>query len=325
MREEILHHIYRIPIPLPGNPLRELNSYVILGGNRNLLIDTGFRQPACQKALFDGLAQLGLRPGDVEVLLTHLHSDHSGLAPEAAGNHPICIGEEDMLYLSDEAHKDFHWQQMNDRFREEGFPARLLDHMEQTNPARSMAPPQGGHYLPLLDHQVLEVGDYRLECIPMPGHTPGQMCFWSEEQGAMFLGDHVLFDITPNITAWPRMEDALGTYLDSLKKIRAYPVRLPLPGHRGRGDFLSRVDELIEHHHLRLEETLSVVNARPGLPAYDVAGGMTWKIRASSWEDFPPAQKWFAVGECMSHLDYLVLRGTIRKEIQNGKASYFAV
>ncbi|MFQ8841384.1 MAG: hypothetical protein ACLR8P_11160 [Clostridium fessum] len=30
---------------------------------------------------------------------------------------------------------------------------------------------------------------------------------------------------------------------------------------------------------------------------------------AASWEEFPPSQKWFAVGECMAHLDYLRLRG----------------
>ena len=121
----------------------------------------------------------------------------------------------------------------------------------------------------------------------------------------MFTGDHVLFDITPNITAWIQMKDALGTYLDSLRKIDAYDVRLALPGHRKTGDFHQRIAQLLEHHHRRLDEALSVVKAHPGRPAYDIAGHMTWKIRANSWQDFPVAQKWFAVGECMSHLDYL--------------------
>ena len=85
MPEEIMQNIHRIPVPLPGNPLKELNAYLIRGKDRNLLIDTGFRQPACREALFAGLRELGLRRGDVDVLLTHLHSDHAGLAPEAAG------------------------------------------------------------------------------------------------------------------------------------------------------------------------------------------------------------------------------------------------
>ena len=40
---------------------------------------------------------------------------------------------------------------------------------------------------------------------------------------------------------------------------------------------------------------------------------MTWKIRSRDWESFPPVQKWFAVGECLSHLDHLVFRGDIRR------------
>ena len=47
----------------------------------------------------------------------------------------------------------------------------------------------------------------------------------------MLLGDHVLFDITPNITDWWDVPDSLGDYLRSLDKLVAYPVTLPLPGH----------------------------------------------------------------------------------------------
>jgi hypothetical protein len=42
---------------------------------------------------------------------------------------------------------------------------------------------------------------------------------------------------------------------------------------------------------------------------------MTWKISAKSWAEFPPGQKWFAIGEALSHLNYLRLRGKIRREM----------
>ena len=45
------------------------------------------------------------------------------------------------------------------------------------------------------------VGDYTLEMISVPGHTPGNAMFWAEKQGVMFTGDHILFDISPNITS----------------------------------------------------------------------------------------------------------------------------
>ena len=327
MFEECLPRVYRIPVPLPNNPLRELNSYLLLGGDRDLLVDTGFRQPECRAALFAALKELGARPGRTDVLLTHLHSDHSGLAPEVteAGGH-IYVSTIDRAQL--EGYNDGtreSWRAMDRVFSAEGFPPELMA-QNSTNPARALAPAAAHNYVSLSDGQVLTVGEYRLRCLLTPGHTPGQMCFWLEEQKAMLLGDHVLFDITPNITSWPGVDDSLGDYLDSLKAVRGYDVVLPLPGHRGRGDFKGRIDELIEHHGHRLEEAFAAVRDHPGLGAYRLAGFMTWKIRASTWDDFPLAQKWFAVGECISHLDHLRAQGRIRRETDaRGSHLYYAL
>ncbi|WP_297211748.1 MBL fold metallo-hydrolase [uncultured Flavonifractor sp.] len=326
MPEQIIPNLYRIPVPLPGNPLKELNAYLIRGKDRPLLVDTGFRQEPCRQALFAQLKELGLRPGEVDVLLTHLHSDHSGLAPEAAGERGviyISAVDRPTLDCTREEQAE-HWAATTRRFAAEGFPPELLRDMASTNPARSMAPPEGGHYESLVDGQVLEAGGFRLRALLMPGHTPGQMCFWVEGEGLLLLGDHVLFDITPNITSWPQLPDALGAYLDSLDRIRNYvPVR-SLPGHRGGGALVPRVDALKEHHRLRLEEAYQAVKNHPGAGAYELAGYMTWKIRAGSWAEFPVAQKWFAVGECMSHLDHLMVQGRITRKTEEGLNRYQA-
>ena len=320
-----MEHIYRIPVPLPGNPLKELNAYLIKGRDRNLLIDTGFRQDECRQALFAGLRELGLEPGDADILLTHLHSDHAGLAPEAAGGADIYVSKVDMPFLADMNERVASREASSRRFLAEGFPADLVAHRTDSNPAWALAPVEGGRYVGLEDGDVIEAGGYRLRCLLMPGHTPGQMCFWMEEQQTMFLGDHVLFDITPNITSWAALPDALGTYLEKLREIRAYDVRRPLPGHRKPGDMKARVEQLLAHHARRLEEAYQAVARHPGAAAYELAGYMTWKIRANSWEDFPLSQKWFAVGECMSHLTHLMAQGRIRQEVQDGRNAYFAI
>ena len=81
---EVLPEVFRIPVPLEGNPLKELNSYLFRGSReakqRNLLVDTGFRTEGCKKALLKGLEQLGVSMEDTDILLTHLHADHSGNA-----------------------------------------------------------------------------------------------------------------------------------------------------------------------------------------------------------------------------------------------------
>lgn len=324
MTQEVLPGIFRIPVPLKGNPLKELNSYLIMGKDRSLLIDTGFRQESCREALTAGLKELGARREDTDVLLTHLHADHSGLAPEFVGrDRNIYVSAPDHDYLDANTRKKL-WGRADAIYLSAGFPRHLLDALTSSVPARSMAAPEYEGYRILAHGDVMEAGNYRLTATVTPGHTPGHLCYWMEEQGVMFSGDHVLFDITPNITAWVGVENSLGDYLDSLSAIRTYDVKLTLPGHRATGNFKARIDELLRHHDARLAECLAVVKRRQGMTVYEIASHMTWKIRADSWEAFPNNQKWFAVGECMSHLDYLKAAGRVRLEHDGAVEHYFA-
>lgn len=326
MAEQIMQNIYRLPVPLLGSPLKELNVYLIKGKDRNLLIDTGYRTESCRQALFGQLAELGLRPGDVEVLLTHLHADHSGLADEAAGaGGTVYIGRRDRFIFGPEADWQAYRARSDARFAAEGFPPELMAAMPLANPSRTAAPPRDLPHVCLDDGDVLEAGGYRLRCLLTPGHTPGHLCFWLENEQAMFLGDHVLFDISPNITCWDGFDDALGVYLQSLKKLQGYDVKTPLPAHRGSGDLKQRLDALLLHHEERLEEVLQIVRSTPGINAYDLAGRMRWRIRARSWAEFPLTQKWFAVGETMAHLDHLVVRGALLRQDDGGTVRYYPV
>ncbi len=325
MVEEVYRNIYRIGVALPGNPLRELNSYLIRGRDRDLLIDTGFRRPICQQMLEKGLSELGSDPSRRDVLVTHLHSDHCGMADLFAGpERHIYMSGVDLELFALSSDPSYSWDTRNYRFHEEGFPAALLEEVYATNPARTEKMPGVDHrFLPLKDGDVLRVGDYALETLLVPGHTPGNCMFYLRDQQVMFTGDHVLFDITPNITNWVSMRDSLGSYLDQLRRVRDLPVRLALPGHRKTGNYRDRVDAILAHHKRRLDEVLVILGDRPGLCGYDIAAEMRWKIRARSWEDFPPVQKWFAVGECMSHLDYHLVRGSIRCEKEGGLRRYY--
>ena len=50
MLTKIAENLYKKVVPLPNNPLRELNVYLITG-EKNLLIDTGFNRIECEEAL----------------------------------------------------------------------------------------------------------------------------------------------------------------------------------------------------------------------------------------------------------------------------------
>jgi glyoxylase-like metal-dependent hydrolase (beta-lactamase superfamily II) len=310
---------------LPDNPLKELNSYLIRDPERSLLIDTGFRFRACREALLSGFAEIGEDPGAVDIFLTHLHADHSGLSSEIVGDdRHIYISEMDGAWLRNIPTAGDRWASYQSWDTLAGMPAKIVEQMQRLNPAVRFAPPDGTRYTTLRDGDVLHAGGYELRCVLTPGHSPGHMCLWDERNGLMFTGDHVLFDITPNITAWPSVDDSLGNYLDSLRAVREYPVKTAFPGHRKPGDFHARIEELFLHHDRRLDEVGQIVRENPGLTAHEIAGMMRWKIRATTWDEFPPSQKIFAVGECLSHLDYLRLRDVVSRELDGKVYRYFS-
>lgn len=323
--EQVAKNIYRIPVPLPKNPLRELNSYLIRGEDRCLLIDTGFRMDECREALLAGLAELGVDHREVDFFITHLHSDHSGLAPDLTGEgRSIYVSEVDRRWLQYVEDREEHTAGLRRRLEASAMPADILDRLLSVNPAFSLAVKPGcEQYVGVYDGDVIPVGEYRLRCILTPGHAPGQMCLWEEAHRIMFTADQVLFDITPNITSWPELDNALKDYMDSLERMRQYPVELALPAHRAAGDYHRRIDQLLEHHHKRLQEVRDILTREPGLAGYEIAGRMTWIIRAKNWEDFPMAQKFFAVGECQSHLDYLERLGDIYHRPVDGVWKYY--
>jgi glyoxylase-like metal-dependent hydrolase (beta-lactamase superfamily II) len=137
------------------------------------------------------------------------------------------------------------------------------------------------------------------------------MCLYEAGKKILFSGDHILFDITPNISYWPQMKDALRSYLASLDKMSTLDVSLVLPGHRSSWhNHLERVEELKKHHRQRLDEVVTALQDGD-MTAYEVAPYITWKIECSDWEQFPIAQKFFAVGETMAHLRYLENDGIV--------------
>jgi len=313
MIREIEQNIFSFPIPLPGNPLKWLNCYVIRGGSggRSLLIDTGFRMKECADALMQGMWELALEYDKTDVLITHLHSDHSGNARllQQLGCNIRMTREDHQLICRG------GWGSENSRYQREGMAPGVLTEIQRKNPALSYAPAPFDADL-VRDGDVLSYAGYDMECIQVPGHSPGNLCLYNRSGKIMFTSDHVLFDITPNITAWDGMPDVLGTYLESLQKIYGYDTRVSLPGHRTAGTvFLQeRIDQIRCHHQVRLSETYEIVSRCQGMTAYEIAGHMSWNIRTRNWDSFPAGQKWFAVGEALAHLEYLLNRRKIRRE-----------
>jgi hypothetical protein len=59
-----------------------------------------------------------------------------------------------------------------------------------------------------------------------------------------------------------------------------------------------------------LDEVLTILK-KGSMSAFKMAAHMTWDIDCESWDQFPVAQKWFALGEAIAHLRYLEEDGRI--------------
>jgi len=301
--------IYRIVVPIPDNPLKNLNSYVVINEPGALVIDTGFNRVECRNALLEGLRELRLEIKDCTLFLTHVHSDHCGLAPLfAQAGAEIRMSAIDWDFLGTRVAAD-GWNSLEELFLLHGFPPGELEKQGTGNHARIYSP---GYQFPatlVTDGEEFDLNGLRFRCVWTPGHTPGHMCLYMPQQKLLFAGDHVLYTITPNISPWEGVPDSLGDYLKSLNKINGLEVVRGFPAHREEGAFYPRIAAIQEHHALRLKELAGLIQRCPGKTAYELAQGMTWSVRGRRWADFPPNQKWFATGETIAHLNYLVFTG----------------
>jgi glyoxylase-like metal-dependent hydrolase (beta-lactamase superfamily II) len=326
MTVQVAPDIYQIDVPLPKNPLKNLNSYVVKGQGGHLIIDTGFNRRECREALLAGLNQLNIDMNETDIFLTHFHSDHSGLAAEIASDQTrifISAADEPLLRVVSEKESLLSVTRTaltEKLYTEEGFPAQDIVRVKTVSPGRVYSVNKVFPYTHVRDGDTLHIGGRDFTCVATPGHTPGHMCLYLEREKIMFLGDHVLFDITPNIAIWAEiMMDSLDYFIQSLNKIKQYDCRWAFPAHRSvSGDLNQRIEQLLDHHQARLQDILRIVREHKQMNAYQIASHMKWDINAKCWEDFPLAQKWFAVGEAIAHLNHLTDHEQLVKTKEQG-------
>ncbi|MBK5245624.1 MAG: MBL fold metallo-hydrolase [Eubacteriaceae bacterium] len=317
--------IYQFHIPLPNNPLKNLNCYVVKTENGNLLVDTGFNQTECFAALTMSLRELNIDMNETTLFLTHLHLDHIGLVDKIRSEKTrVLMGAEDYDYFGQMLTGNI-WDEFGKRFFEEGFPLKSVHDQEEIKQAIAHTPQKLFDITPIRDGESFFIGNYEFECVLTPGHTPGNTCLYLKNEKIMFSGDHILFDITPSIIFWPNVRNSLKDYLTSLEKLKTYDICLALPGHRSNKiDVYERIEQLKKHHLKRVETIYNIVKMKKNQNAYQIASQLEWFMRGKSWSQFPNQQKVFAVGETISHLDYLFECNRINKFIMDGVFVYHA-
>lgn len=311
MYTELAKNIYRIEVPLPKNPMKLLNSYLIKGKDRNLLIDTGFNRPECREALFSALEELHLSLDNTDFFITHLHADHSGQIFGLKTQKNTAYAEPREAHVINRLHDDTYWEHIYEEFRQEGLKM-TKDEALATHPGVMWRPDDTIDFTDINDGDILSVGDYNLRAIVTSGHSPGHTCLYDDDKKILFAGDMILGDITPNLCYELFLPDPLTDYVDSLDKVEALDIQTIYVGHRNMLEHpYDRIKSLRIHHTERCKEALDVLKRRGPQDSWDAAANMTWDISAKNWEGFPPSQKWFATGEAYAHMIFMYKKGFV--------------
>jgi len=323
--KKLAENLYQMNIPLPKSPLRVIQAYIIIGEKRNLLIDTCFNGDESEQAVLAGFGELGITPENTDVFVTHMHVDHSGLIArlKRPGN-TIYASVVDAEYIN-AFQNPKHWGWIFQSNIVAGVPKEEQLQVTQ-HVAYHQRPERIVEMTRLEMGDVLEAGGYRLEVVDLKGHTPGQIGLWDAEKGFLFCGDHILSGISPNITAWNFEEDYLQYFCDSLERVRGLSVKRLFPAHRAPSpDVNVRIDELLEHHVVRLDIMRGLLK-KHGVPmsAYEVAAEVEWN-QDKQLKDLPVQQKWFACSETLAHLQHLYFIGEVTRTEDEAGAYRFAI
>jgi len=161
-----------------------------------------------------------LAPGPIKwILVTHTHPDHSPAVAALAER----TGAERL-----------------------GRPAPDGQHQDKTfEPDRVLA-----------NGEIFRTAEFKLEVIHTPGHASNHLCYFNDEIGWLFTGDHIISGSTVVIDP---PDGNMSDYLDSLERLMNKILAVIAPGHGDPMDSpYEAIDWIIKH---RLEREAKVIAA----------------------------------------------------------------
>jgi glyoxylase-like metal-dependent hydrolase (beta-lactamase superfamily II) len=270
--------------------------------------------------LDEALSTLGKTTKDIDrIFLTHFHADHCGIAgriQEISGA-AVHLSDVDESRLQQNNRLEELAGRARQFFLPQGLPLKAMDTLIKLMAVfrKATIPFRVGS--PLVPRERITLGDRTFEVIPAPGHTAGQMCFYFPDEAILLAGDHILPDITPNLSPDIfRLEyRPLKSFLESLGAIRDLPVRMVYPAHGDPfPDLPKRIDEMKEHH---AERTQLIVEALRGKEktAFDVSGDIFGT-------ELPEFDQFLALNETYVHLVELMDKGVVMTGERDGLVLY---
>lgn len=302
----------RLPLPFA---LEHVNAYAIRDGDGWAVVDTGLSTSLTRQLWEAALAgPLGGLPV-TQLICTHMHPDHIGLAGWLCGRFGVPLLMSRLEYVTarmlladtgtsaPEGHAAFFtaagWTEAQvQAWRDEyGTFGRRVEPLPRT-------------FQRLSDGDVILIGGEDWTVTVGSGHSPEHVCLWRRSDDVILSGDQVLPRISSNVSVYPTepLADPLGDWLASLDKLEAlWPEDafiVPAHGEPFRG-LHPRLKALKRGHAVSLErltralaEPKRVVDLFVAVFGRAIGDGLLG----------------MASGECLAHLIYLERRGVVTRD-----------
>ncbi len=315
--ERVLEDVVRVRVEHPGTYIGHVNLYLLELEEGRLLVDTGFRQTAAElaRSLREIIGNSRLK----EVVLTHIHNDHTGGVREVRAvftpEMRMHRKEIEMVGFMRSVVESGGYQ-LRALGLDEGLRRDVLDFFRINLQYLSI------DYEPLKGGEEFESVAGRWRVIPTPGHTPGHVTLFDVKRRVLISGDHLLPNETSNVSFYPVEEyDALRSYLQSLVLTESVGPELVLPAHgKPFTNVKERIDYLFDHHRRRLTEALA--GAGKGGDLVDVARSISWS--RGRFDELGPIDRWLAVLETLAHLQFLINEGFVEARREGEKVVFAA-
>lgn len=316
----------RMPLPIA---LDHINLWLLRDGDGWTIVDTGYDVQTCKDVwnkVFDGF----LAPESVkQIIVTHLHPDHIGLAAWLANrcDCPILISEGELNLYCEIHHRDQEstrstaiafLQELG--FDDESVANYVPFFLSDKKPLGARV--QKDNCTFIKDGDTIDIDARRWRVVSGNGHSPEHSCLYCEALELMISGDQAIPRISSNVSVYPsnRHDDPLGDWLSSCEKLQnEIPnATLILPSHQEpfKG-IVERMQQLIDDHLAQLNRLRLAVHA----PISAI------QARAILFDrELNLIETILATGETLAHLNYLVHQSEIEMQISSsGLALYSAI
>jgi glyoxylase-like metal-dependent hydrolase (beta-lactamase superfamily II) len=319
-------------IQLANREFEGRNNVYLFPDEPTTLVDAGVASEVGRRTLRSGLEDAGLAVADVdEVLVTHWHYDHTGLAGEIQEESGATIRAHEAdapLVAGDPEAVEAEHALTRRRLREWGLPDGPREELLEFFGAHDDIRGERCEVTPFGSGETLEFGGRSIETVHLPGHAAGLSAFVvdggtvegrvgapraddppTDESGRhAFVGDAILPEYTPNVGgADVRVDEPLATYAETLVGIVDRDWTRAWPGHRDPiDDPAGRAREILAHHRERTERVVAALREHGPCDA--------WTVSAHLFGDLSGIHVLHGPGEAFAHLDHLASAGVVDRD-----------